>query len=155
MRILFALSSPEYFRFFDGTMLELARRGHDVSVAVDVVRPGKPVPLEALAGIHERVAVVGLVPRRGDVWEALAAAVRGTQDFVRYLHPDLSRATRLRARAKTQALPWFAQWLDRIRSLTPGSVAALMRGLQAMERSIPVAESVLRFLDGLTPEVRT
>jgi hypothetical protein len=153
MRILFALSSPEYFRFFDGTMLGLALHGHDVSVVVNVVRPGKPVPLEALAGIHERVSVVGLVPRRGDAWEALAGAVRGTQDFIRYLHPDLSRATRLRARAKSQALPWFLQPLDRIRALSPGTVAALMRWLQSIERSIPVSDAVARFLDTLAPDL--
>ena len=153
MRLLFALSSPEYFRFFDDTMFELVRRGHEVTVAVDVVRPGKPVPLDALTRGPEHVAVAGVVPRRADGWEGLAGAVRGTQDFIRYLHPALSSAARLRARARSQALPWCLQWLDRRRSLPAATVNRLMRWLAAVERHIPVSATVTRFLEGLSPDL--
>ncbi len=48
MRILLAMSSPEYLRFYDETVLELARRGHEVRLAVQTVREGKPVRLDAI-----------------------------------------------------------------------------------------------------------
>ena len=77
---------------------------------------------------------------------AWLARVRGTMDFVRYLHPRLARAPLLRARVKRQALPWTLQWLDRVRALPPGLVERLMRGLAAVERAIPPARRCVGFL---------
>jgi hypothetical protein len=153
VRLLFALSSPEYFRFFDETLFELVRRGHHVTVAVDIVRPNKPVSIDALSRGPERLDMAGVVPRRADGWEGLAGAVRGTQDFVRYLHPALSAASKLRARARSQALPWCLQPLDRLRELSPARVARLQRWLAAIERRIPVSAAVTRFLDSVAPDV--
>jgi hypothetical protein len=153
MKLLFALSSPEYLRFYDTTIVELARRGHDVSIAVNTIREGKPVRLDAIGAEHPRVSVAGVIPPRGDGWETLARAVRGTQDFVRYLHPDLAGASRLRERVKWQALPWALATLDRIASLSPGTVAWLMRRLAAVERGIPVSEALVGFVDRHAPDL--
>src|SRR5215216_1123700 len=114
MKILFAMSSPEYLRFYDDTIRELAARGHHVALGVSVVREGKPVRFGAIT-TTPGVRVAGVVPSRGDSWVMLASAVRGTMDFVRYLHPDLADASALRARVKRQALPSGLQWLDRLR----------------------------------------
>jgi hypothetical protein len=152
MRILFAMSSPEYLRFYDDTVRELARRGHDVRLAASMVREGKPVRFEVIEG-DPHVTVAGLVPPRADRWAALATAVRGTMDFIRYLHPDLAGATLLRARVKRQGLPSGLQGLDGIRSLGPSTVRALMRGLAAVERAIPPAGPLLDFLDRERPDL--
>jgi hypothetical protein len=152
MRILFAMSSPEYLRFYDETVRELARRGHDVRLAASMVREGKPVRVDVIDG-DPRITVAGLVPPRADRWRALATAVRGTMDFVRYLHPDLAGAALLRARVKRQALPAGLQRLDGLRSLGPATVRALMRGLAAVERAIPPAPPLLAFLDRERPDL--
>ena len=153
MKILFGMSSPEYLRFYDQTIVELADRGHDVAVAVNAVRGGKPVRLDRLEWQHARVSVVGLIPARGDGWEALARAVRGTQDFIRYWHPKLSSASRLRERVKQQVLPWPLQWLDRIATLSPRAVARVLGCCEAVERAIPVAPAVARFLEEHAPDL--
>jgi hypothetical protein len=153
MKVLFAMSSPEYLRFYDSTILELAQRGHDIVIAVNAVKEGKPVRLDGISGEHARVSVAGLVPPRADGWEALTRALRGTQDFVRYLHPELSSAARLRARVRWQVLPWILQPLDRISSLSPRTVARAMRWLAALERSIPVSPPLVRFLDDHAPDL--
>ena len=153
MRILLAMSSPEYLRFYDETVLELARRGHDVRLAVHAVREGKPVRLDAILRAEARVTSAGLVPERTDAWVGLARAVRGTMDFVRYLHPRLADTPRLRARVKRQALPWTLQWLDYVRVLPAGLVDALMRGLASIERAIPPDPALVSFLRNEAPDV--
>jgi hypothetical protein len=152
MKILFAMSSPEYLRFYDDTIRELAARGHEVALAAGVVREGKPVRFESMAGVSG-IRVAGLVPSRGDEWSALAAAVRGTMDFVRYLHPDLAGASALRARVKRQGLPSGLQWIDGIPSLGRGSVARVQRGLEALERAIPLAAPLVDYLERESPDL--
>ena len=151
MKILFALSSPEYVRHYDTVMRTLAARGHDVVVAVGAVRDGKPARLEALR--DTAIEVAGLVPGRDDEWTDCARAIRGTMDFVRYLHPDLSSATALRERVKRQTLPSGLQGLDRVHALPAGIVKRCMNGLARLDRAIPPAASLLRFLDGHAPDL--
>ena len=153
MKILVAMSSPEYLRFYDDTVLELARRGHDVWLAAGMVREGKPVRFDGIVQAHPRVVVAGVIPERGDGWSTLARAVRGTMDFVRYLHPRLCDAPLLRARVKRQALPALLQGVDRVRALGAGRVERVMTRLAAIERAIPPAPALLRFLDQQAPDV--
>jgi hypothetical protein len=152
MRILLAMSSPEYLRFYDDTVRELARRGHEVLLAASMVREGKPVRFDVIDGTPG-IAVAGLVPPRGDRWTAAAGAVRGTMDFVRYLHPDLAGAALLRARVKRQGLPSGLQALDGVRALRPATVDRLMRALAAAERAIPPAAPLVRFLEQHRPDL--
>jgi len=153
VKILVAMSSPEYLRFYDDTVLELARRGHDVRLAASMVREGKPVRFDGIVQAHPRVVVAGVIPERGDGWSTLARAVGGTMDFVRYLHPRLCDAPLLRARVKRQALPALLQWVDRVHALDAGRVERVMTRLAAIERAIPPAPALLRFLDEQAPDV--
>jgi hypothetical protein len=148
MRILFAMSSPEYLRFYDDTIVQLAERGHDVALAVNLVREGKPVRFDEIQRVNPRISIANLIPPRGDGWTELARGVRGTMDFVRYLHPQLAAAASLRARVKRQGLPWTLQWIDRKHSLAPRTVGRAMRALARIERAIPPAPVLLRFLEG-------
>jgi hypothetical protein len=152
VKILFVLSSIEYFRFYDQTIVELARRGHNVVIAANTSRELKPVRFDALGETYGRVADAGLVPVRGDVWTVLARWIRGTLDFVRYLHPRLATAVALRGRVKQQGLPLLLRWLDRISSVPEGRVRAWMERLAACERVIPVARPLTRFLDEQNPD---
>lgn len=151
MKILFALSSPEYLRFYDTTIRELADRGQSVAVAVHAIRKGKPVRFDDAD--HPRISYDGIVPQRTDSWAPLAGAIRGTMDFVRYLHPRLADASALRARMKRQALPWILQGLDRIRVLPAPAVTRVMRSLEAIERAIPVDRTLVEYLEERMPDV--
>jgi hypothetical protein len=152
MKILFAMSSPEYLRFYDTTIVELAARGHEVVLAAGGMDDRKPVRFDAL-GAANGVRVAGLVPSRGDIWPAFARWVRGTMDWARYLHPRLASAATLRARMKRQGLPLLFQWADRIRSVRETRLRTLMRTLAACERAIPVAQTLLDFLDTHRPDL--
>jgi hypothetical protein len=146
MKILLALSSPEYLRFFDATVVELARRGHEVAIAVSRVKDGKPARFETIEGTGLPIAVVGVTPPRGDRWAALAQAVRGTMDTLRYRHPRLAHAGLLRARVRRLALPWVLGSLDRPEPAPAPDIGRTMTRLAALERAIPPAPALVSFL---------
>jgi hypothetical protein len=151
MKIFFVMQYPGYLRYFDGTLRLLAERGHHVQVAFD--SPHKqPEGLEALAGADRRIEVVGRPPIRKDCWKPVAARVRGTIDYARYLHPEFSRSAYLRGRME-KALAPEARLLARIRQLEPDTLASLLRGLQALEEAIPVSEHIDQYFRRKRPDI--
>ncbi|MEQ1574547.1 MAG: hypothetical protein ABL993_09905 [Vicinamibacterales bacterium] len=150
LKLLFAVASPEYIRYFDSTMTLLLDRGHEVSIGVNWLRERKHARLEGLD--DPRITILGLIPKRMDVWTPMARAVRGTFDFVRYLHPRLAEAPALRARMKRKVLPSWMAWLDRIHSVDDRRLARIFGILAHLERAIPVSRALTRFLSAHRPD---
>jgi hypothetical protein len=153
MKILFIMDSPEYLRFYDSVIEELAARGHHVSLGVSHGQEKKPIGLEGLQVYADRVAVVGLVPQDAGRWADAARRLRGVMDFVRYLHPRFAVAAALRARMKRKALPAAFHWLDAIPRLPVPVVRAAQRVLTAFDRAVPVSRSIVAFLRDQSPDV--
>jgi len=153
MKILFLMDSPEYLRFFDTVIEELAARGHQVSLAVGWGREKKPVGLEGLRAHIRNVEVAGVVPHAEGMWADIAFRLRGVMDFIRYLHPRFAAATALRTRMKRKVLPSAYQWLDGIPHLAPATVRRVERALMAAERSIPLSPPILEFLRENAPDL--
>jgi hypothetical protein len=150
-RLLFALSSPEYLRYYDSTMRALVDRGNEVLVAVNWLRERKQARLEGID--DDRIRVVGVIPKRTDIWTPLARAVRGTFDFVRYLHPRLAAAPALRARIKRKVLPHWLWSLDRIKSFDDRRLQRSYKLLAWLESTIPISPRLRQFLAEQRPDV--
>ena len=150
LRLLFVLASPEYLRYYDATMKLLADRGHEVMVAVSWLRERKQARLQLVD--DPRIAVLGAVPKRVDVWTPFARYVRGTMDFARYLDPRFAGMPALRARMYRKALPAMLRPLNRIRTLGEPALARLFALLRACERSVPVGARVRQFLQDQTAD---
>jgi hypothetical protein len=153
MNILFLMDSPEYLRFYDSAIEELARRGHEVAIAVNNQRDKKPVGIEGLRAYGDRVRVLGVVPESVGLWSHVAYRLRGTMDFLRFLHPAFRDAPALRARIKRKVLPRAYYWLDAIPQLSTGTVRRIERMLMLAEQAIPVQPSILDFLRAHAPDV--
>ena len=153
MKILFIMDSPEYLRFYDSAIDELARRGHAVSLAVSHGRERKPVGLEGLQAYAGRTRILGLVPGHDGMWGDIARGLRGVMDFARYLHPDFAGAPALRARMKRKVLPSTYTWLDMIPRLPVSAVRVLERALMTCEQAIPVNQPMVDFLRQQGPDV--
>lgn len=153
MKILFLMDSPEYLRFYDSAIEELAVRGHAVAIAVNSQRAKKPVGVEGLDAYADRVTVLGVVPECRGMWSTVARSLRGTMDFIRFLHPTFAEAPALRARMKRKALPRAYHWLDALPRVRAGTVRGMERALMVAERAIPVYEPITDFLRGQTPDV--
>ena len=105
MKLLFLMDSPEYLRFYDTVIEEAAARGHTVAIAVSHSREKKPVGLEGLRALADRVHVLGVAPEHEGMWGDIAFRLRGIMDFGRYLHPRFAAAPALRDRMKRKVLP--------------------------------------------------
>ena len=100
MKILFLMDSPEYLRFFDTVIEELAARGHHVTLGVGWGREKKAV---GLAGLHSHIAgvhVAGVVPQAEGVWADIGYGLRGVMATAFF--GSISRTCRL-ARVVTWA----------------------------------------------------
>jgi hypothetical protein len=153
MKVLFVWDSAEYLRFFDSVVEEFLARGHEVAIAYNNTNVRKQGGLQGLTAIEGRVRVLGLVPRGKPMWRRIADGLRGTMDFVRYLHPRFALATAARERMKRKVLPVAYRWLDRIRWLPPATVRTVERFLAAVEMAIPVNQSVIDLLRREAPDV--
>ncbi len=153
MKILFVMDSPEYLRFYDTAIEELASRGHAVAIAVNNDSVKKPVGLGGLQAYADRVSVLGVVPEHEGLWGEIAYGLRGTMDFVRYLHPRFAAAPALRARMKRKVFPRAYHWLDAVPRLGAGAVRRLQQGLMAADRALPVSPSIAAFLRQQAPDV--
>jgi hypothetical protein len=153
VKLFFLLDSPEYLRFYDSAIEELASRGHSVALAVNSGRSTKPVGLEGLQQYADRVRVLGVVPSHAGRWAGVATGLRATMDFVRFLHPRFAGARALRARIKRKVLPRAYHRLDAIPRLSPWLVRVWQRGMMALERAIPVCEPIAALLRAEAPDV--
>jgi hypothetical protein len=152
VKILFLMDSPEYLRFYDSAIAELAERGHAVAIAVNSQRSKKPVGIEGLRA-SAGVDVLGVVPECDGLWSEVAHSVRATMDFVRFLHPDFAKAPALRARIKRKVLPRPYYWLDAIPGLTANTVGRIVRLLARAERAIPVCRPIAECLREQSPDL--
>ncbi len=151
MRVLFVLQYPGYLRYFDSVLEALSQRGHQVSVAFD--QPHKqPEGLAALESIDGAVEVQRPVPRRPDIWHAVARGVRGTVDYARYLHPRFAQSPYLRDRMRT-ILPPLTRFLGRWTTTTASRTDRLVRFLLACERAVPSSRALETYLRRIAPDV--
>jgi hypothetical protein len=155
VKILFAMQSAEYLRYYDDTIRLLAGRGHRVVLAVNHDRGDKKlVRLDGMAGTStSQVEAYGVLPAADPFWGRTATGLRGTMDFVRYLDPYFSDAHALRARIRRKVLPRPLHALDRIRRLGPRSTRLLLRGLAGLEQAIPTVPALDRALSDIAPDV--
>lgn len=151
MKILFALSSPEYLRFFDTALTTLADRGHELHAVFDEAAEYKPVGLSGAAALP--LASVTVVPRARTFWADTAIAYRAVVDFLRFLHPDYAHAAILRERVRRKVLPAACQWLRHLRRLPAGVLQPLLRVLQLGERALPADARVRQTLASIGPDL--
>jgi hypothetical protein len=97
VKILFHVTLMTMLRHFEGVLLALAERGHQVRVALPNRRPDL-LPPPALAG-HKAISFVTAPATRGDAWAHPIHEMRSLRDYLRYLEPRYDHAPKLRTRA--------------------------------------------------------
>ncbi len=155
MKIVFFVYHGGFVRNFEPVLRALASAGHEIQIRVDVVRrPFELTLANRLASDFPGVSV-GRTPlaRVPTTWTRLAMAVRQTQDYLRYLHPDWAEAHGLRARAREQAPSAAARAVDRIAALGPRWVSRVSRLLAAVERIVPTVPEIDAFLHRERPDL--
>ncbi|MEE2636408.1 MAG: putative sugar O-methyltransferase, partial [Acidobacteriota bacterium] len=151
MKLLFVLQYPGYLRYFDSVLAEFTARGHQVTLVFDLPHK-QPEGLAALEDIDGKIEVLGRTPSRPDLWAPVARGVRGTIDYVRYLHPRFADSPYLRERMR-KVLPPITRFLGRWDTSTARRTAWLVSAFEACERAIPSSPVLESFLCEVGPDV--
>lgn len=151
MKVLFLLHYPGYLRFFDSTIRLLAERGHHVALAFDTLEK-QPEGARALDGAAGTIEWLGTAPARGDGWSEVALAVRGTIDYVRYLHPAFAESPYLRGRMR-KALPPVFEFLGARDTVSEKAASRLVRTFTALEGALPGARAIEGWLRRIDPDL--
>ena len=151
---MFFIRHPGYGRNFESALAELARRGHDVHVALESPRASWLRGFNPLDPLAERFPNLTHGPgpkfEYRDGWTRLARELRTSIDYLRYFGPEYRNADKLRSRAEEKA-PAFVRSVPGIR-LRP--VRATVRPmLRKFERSMPIEESIDAFITKRRPDV--
>lgn len=153
MKILFITESPEYLRFFDSTLELLLEQGHEIVLGVNEDKQKRQVRLERFGGGHPSLKIAGVVPLHEGLWGEIAKGLRGTVDYVRFLHPDYRNAPALRNRMKRKVLPVAFQPLSWMPPLPGPLLKGVLAFLSRCETAIPSSRHVLEFIDNVRPDV--
>ncbi len=159
MKVLFFMRHSGYARNFESTLRRLAERGHQIHLALDVVKR-RDIELEGNVNIVERLCAEfpnishGPAPdRRSDGWVKLGKSLRSGIDCLRYRHPRYRDAARLRARAEEDA-PWVVRTLARSPlSRSSGLLALLDRALRGLESSVPIRPEIFALIEEQRPDI--
>jgi len=155
-RIVFVFRDLGRIRSFQGPLELMARRGHEVHVALEKDReriPGQLDFIRDLASRFENVTYARTPKRESDPLAALSRDLRLGLDALHFLRPEFDAANPFRERSLRDA-PAAIRRL----ALTPGlrsrSGRAALQGLVArLERALPPSERYVEYLRGKDPDV--
>jgi hypothetical protein len=142
---------PGYLRNYGSTIRRLAERGHDVLLSYD--SPDKRRD-DSAAGVegHERVQLVAALPKARRRFARAVGNLRLAIDYVRYLDRRFAGSPYLRRRLEKYLRGPVFPLLARLPYGVPGARTAL-RGLLALEQSVPSAPNVERALAAHRPDL--
>lgn len=148
------MKHPGTARNFEGTLRELAQRGHRVQVVVEADRGlHADRVLIDLRRAHPTLSIEAGAKVKRDRWTALKDDLRLTADFLRYLEPRYADAHRLRERARESA-PALAARLERSPlTRSPALTRALLAVTRYLEQVLPPSKGLARFLAERRPDV--
>jgi hypothetical protein len=147
-RVLFALNEPGYFRFYGPAIVELERRGWNVSLVYG--KPEKRGPdVDVPSASGDRVRSLGTLP--GDV-SPFAKKLRIAVDCARYLEPAFADAEYLRRRAERE-LPAGFGFMKHIKRVPRFVISASIAVARFLERLLPVNPLMRDFLSELQPDL--
>lgn len=154
MRILFLARHYVYFRNYESVIVELARGGHRVHLAVEREEQLGGIALVERLATEFPTITFGLAPGRADdEWAWVVGRLRLGLDYLRYLHPTFDRASKLRARARERTPGVFlalGRVVERLGDWSRRAVSAVVRHL---ERAVPSGDVVRAYLTAQAPDV--
>jgi len=153
LKILFVMEHPGVGSLMPALRL-LHGRGHGLELGYEGLKSVESHrELQELADDCAGIEFTQLPAMGSSGWVALAAWLRRSIDYLRYLEPRYPAETRLRTRAERKA-PAAARHLARAAKLLgPTGIAALKRSLQALEACLEPPGHIQAFLAEQRPDV--
>jgi hypothetical protein len=153
MRILFVIPHQRHARRYELLLAELLARGHHVRLGLkgEHHREADELIARLASGGGELTRV--RVPVRGDRWAPAAEALRRGIDYLRYLDPAFSGASKLRRRAAGLAPQWVVRAAGAPLLRRPAGIRALDAALRRVEAAIPDSPRIRQLLRTEEPDL--
>jgi hypothetical protein len=152
MRFLLVFRNAGGLRAFEAPIRSLCEGGDEVLVLLEstteLVGPFRRFEIE-VDGLTVRP---GAAAPQDDADTELSASLRTWIDYLRYFEPEFERATKYRERCGRPLPNGVREQTDRAAGASPELRNALAAGLRAIERSVPVSETVIRLLERERPD---
>ena len=153
MKILFLGYRYAYFRNFDSVLRELARRGHEVHLAVEQEHDQGRALVSGLAAEFSTITF-GPAPRRADdEWSWVVGRIRHGLDHLRYQHHVFDDTPMLRQRSRERTPGLFVALGTFVRRYARWARRPLSAWLHWLERSAPEDPSIREFVARHRPDV--
>jgi hypothetical protein len=153
VKILFLGYRYPYFKNFDSVLRELARRGHDIHLAVEEeYEPGRSLVI-GLAEEHPRLTFGPAPSRADDDWTWAVERVRHGLDYLRYQHHIFDDTPMIRERSRERTPGMFVAAGHLVRGYARWARRPLTSVLRWLERSAPDDPSLRAFIEEHRPDV--
>jgi hypothetical protein len=153
VKILFLGYRYTYFRNFDSVLRELARRGHQVHLAVEEEYEHGRAMIADLAAEYPSLTFGAAPHRADDDWSWVAGRIRHGLDYLRYQHRAFDDTPMLRERSRERTPGLFVALGDAVRRYARWGRRPLSAWLRWLERSVPADPSIRAFLEQQRPDV--
>jgi hypothetical protein len=153
MRYLFIARHYTYFRNYDFALRELAARGHQIHLAVEIIdKLGAESAVRRLARECPGITYGLVPPRQADAWSGVAQRLRLGLDYLRYLEPFYDTAPLRRVRARERTARLLAAFADP--PLLGGALWRRVFGwcLHRIDASVPPPAGIIEFVRGHQPD---
>ena len=148
MKILFIARHYSYLRLFESAIVELAARGHAITLAADREEAlGGRQMVERIATAHPNVSLADAPGRHAGAWSELARRVRLGLDYLRFLDPRYTNTPHLRRRARERAPQSIVRLAESMGAAPVGAV------LRWAEGGLPGASQSEAFLREQRPDL--
>lgn len=154
MKLLFIARHCAYLRNFEGPIRELARRGHEVRLAVERDDAmGSQRLIDRIIAEHPNVSLTHSPSRLKEEGADRLKQLRLALDYVRFLDPMYHRSPYLRARAEERAPHGIVELLAKPGIRRRPGRWAVGRTLQLLERAVPVSAPIVDWLRSEAPNL--
>jgi hypothetical protein len=153
LKILFIARHYSYLRLFESAVIELAGRGHTITLAADRDEQlGGRQMVERIAARFRNVTLAD-APGRTGAWAEVARRVRLALDYLRFLDPLYESTPHLRRRVRERGST-LIRWMIEARAWQMVGGLSIMRTLlRALERGLPGVPAIESFLRRQAPDV--
>ena len=154
MKVLFIARHYSYLRLFESAIVELAKRGHTITLAADrEEQMGGRRMVEQIAASYPNVSLADAPGRRPGAWADVARQIRMGLDYLRFLVPLYESTPHLRWRVRERA-PRAITALAESRLLRAvGGAPGLGAVLRLLERGLPGVPAIESFIRSEAPDL--
>lgn len=154
MKVLFIARHCAYLRNFEQPIRELAKRGHQVRLAVERDETmGSQRLIDRIIADYPSVSLTMVPARPKTESSERVRQLRLALDYLRFLDPMYRRTPHLRERAEERAPQSIVELVEKpVLRRRPGRWA-ISRALRALERALPVSDTIVSWLREEAPDV--